>query len=110
MLVMSNDEMNKLQSLGRNKRREKLRKIFLSECYDIDIKQEALEDFYNQGFDAAITLPSIQDKELLNLCRIGLIKRAHVKGLNEFERCQNEERWSGRSLYLSYRVEVLSSA
>lgn len=107
MLVLSKNEVKGLEQLALQKRKQRLQKQFLIEAQESGVEYQELVDFFDKGFDAAISLAAVSDKEILNLCRIGLIKRTHVKATHEFNRCRQEKQWAGRSLFLSGCAETL---
>ena len=108
MIVLSNREMQAFRALSLKQRRKKLKRLFLNEIGKADEIEEHLIEFFDRGFDAAMKLLSMNDKEILRLCWIAYYKRTEVISTAEYERCQQEQKWSGRSLYLCATLERLA--
>ncbi len=105
MFVLNDREIDGLRNLAQLKRKRRLRQDFLHEFGGGDIPESQLSAFFDNSFDTIITLPSVRDDELLNLCRIGYKKRQLIENLDEFKRCQKEQKWPGRALFLSAALE-----
>ncbi|WP_155846029.1 hypothetical protein [Celeribacter ethanolicus] len=108
MFVLNDKEVAGLCDLSVRKRRQRLKAVFLNETYGPDRSIEFLSDFFDRAFDVAMTLPEIRDDELLNLCRVGHQKHTDVCELEEFRRCEQKQKWSGRSLFLESAYEILT--
>lgn len=107
MVLLSKDESEGLRNLARLKRKQRLRHEFMSEIYDGSVAQEQARAFFDDAFETIFTLPTVRDDELLMLCRIGYHKRQRVRVLSEFIRCEREQKWPGRALFLQASCEKL---
>ncbi len=108
MLVLSDQEMTALRDLSLRQRRKKLKQLFLNQINKVNQEEDEFIEFFDRSFDAAMNLPSMNDKEILRLCRIAYYKQTEVISTDEYERCQQEQTWSGRSLYLCASLERLA--
>ena len=108
MLVLSNQEMAALRELSLKQRRTTLKKLFLNQIDKVDPEDGKLIEFFDRCFDAAMKLPSMNDKEILRLCWIAYYQQTEVISTDEYERCQQEQKWPGRSLYLRATLERLA--
>lgn len=108
MIALSKNEMARLHKVSVLRRKKKLKGLFLSEFESVDVEPQELLDFFEKGFAASLRLDAVTDKEILQLFRLGVLKRTHVERLSEFSRCVEKQKWSGRALFLSSAVEIRS--
>lgn len=105
MMILNANEMAGIRRIETNVRKHKLWQRFHQEFLTKDSNKLALSAFFSDAFDNAITLPSIRDVEIINLCRLAYMKQECLSELSEFKRCKKEGKWPGRLLFINAAIE-----
>ncbi|OKH86233.1 hypothetical protein LF95_23700 [Thalassospira sp. TSL5-1] len=109
-MLLNVKELDGLKNSAQSSRKRKLKAIFLAEVAGVPSQENAPEVFFDRNFDTALKLPSLRDDELLDLCQIAYFQQVDLEDLAAYQRCEKEQKWPARALYLSAELEAVKES
>ncbi|PKR51859.1 hypothetical protein [Thalassospira marina] len=109
-MLLNSQELQSLKNSAETSRKLRLKAIFLGEIATASFEDFPPAQFFERNFEAALMLPSIRDDELLDLCQIAYLQQCDLFDLAAFQRCQSEQKWPARALYLSAVLEKVKES
>ena len=107
MMLLKSKELDGLKSSAQSSRKRRLKAVFVAQLATGASGDMSAASFFDRNFETALTLPSLRDDELLDLCQIAYFQQLDLDDLPAYQRCQKEQKWPARALYLSAVLETV---